>query len=407
MKKKFKLPIYLISILIFSELFFYPVNIRTRVSIGIVVLHFILLVEGGGFYKKLIPLSALAIFTERILYYRLFGHLSFGEAFTEGYPILFYYMVYLSVTALSKFQNRGLSQKIILLFAADTLSNTMELSLRGEITPQNIKYILLVSLTRVVAAFIIYLIYKYRMMIMADDLHQKKYISLNLLVSSLEAELFYLKKSTVDIEDVMQRAHKLYLDSNETARVKEEALEIARDVHEIKKDYMRIISGMERNLSNFKRENSLPLSKLCEIISANTRSYIESVGKEIDFSMVNKLDTSVRDYHKLFIIINNLVINAIEALGKKGWVEVRFRADERYLFVEVEDNGRGISEKNISLLFKAGFTTKYNKETGEMNTGLGLSHVENILETIDGNIKVESILTKGTKFIVTIPLESL
>ncbi|GLI57045.1 sensor histidine kinase GlnK [Propionigenium maris DSM 9537] len=407
MKKKFKLPIYLISILIFSELFFYPVNIRTRVSIGIVVLHFILLVEGGGFYKKLIPLSALAIFTERILYYRLFGHLSFGEAFTEGYPILFYYMVYLSVTALSKFQNRGLSQKIILLFAADTLSNTMELSLRGEITPQNIKYILLVSLTRVVAAFIIYLIYKYRMMIMADDLHQKKYISLNLLVSSLEAELFYLKKSTVDIEDVMQRAHKLYLDSNETARVKEEALEIARDVHEIKKDYMRIISGMERNLSNFKRENSLPLSKLCEIISANTRSYIESVGKEIDFSMVNKLDTSVRDYHKLFIIINNLVINAIEALGKKGWVEVRFRADERSLFVEVEDNGRGISEKNIPLLFKAGFTTKYNKETGEMNTGLGLSHVENILETIDGNIKVESILTKGTKFIVTIPLESL
>lgn len=407
MKKKFKLPIYLISILIFSELFFYPVNIRTRVSIGIVVLHFILLVEGGGFYKKLIPLSALAIFTERILYYRIFGHLSFEEAFTVGYPILFYYMVYLSVTTLSKFQRRGLTEKVILLFAADTLSNTMELSLRGEITTQNIKYILLVSLIRVVAAFAIYLIYKYRMMIMADDLHQKKYISLNLLVSSLEAELFYLKKSTVDIEDVMQRAHKLYLDSNEATRVKEEALEIAKDVHEIKKDYMRIINGMERNLLNFKRENTLPLPKLCEIISANTRSYIESVGKDIDFNMLNKLEISVRDYHRLFIIINNLVINAIEALGKSGWVEVRFKSDEKFLYIEVQDNGKGISEKNIPLLFKPGFTTKYNRETGEMNTGLGLSHVENILETIDGNIKVESILTKGTKFTVTIPLERL
>ncbi len=407
MKKKFKLPIYLISILIFSELFFYPVNIRTRVSIGIVVLHFILLVEGGGFYKKLIPLSALAIFTERILYYRIFGRLSFEEAFTVGYPILFYYMVYLSVTTLSKFQRRGLTEKVILLFAADTLSNTMELSLRGEITTQNIKYILLVSLIRVVAAFAIYLIYKYRMMIMADDLHQKKYISLNLLVSSLEAELFYLKKSTVDIEDVMQRAHKLYLDSNEATRVKEEALEIAKDVHEIKKDYMRIINGMERNLLNFKRENTLPLPKLCEIISANTRSYIESVGKDIDFNMVNKLDISVRDYHRLFIIINNLVINAIEALSKSGWVEVRFKSDEKFLYIEVQDNGKGISEKNIPLLFKPGFTTKYNRETGEMNTGLGLSHVENILETIDGNIKVESILTKGTKFTVTIPLERL
>ncbi len=407
MKKKFKLPIYLISILIFSELFFYPLNIQTRVSIGIVVLHFILLVEGGGFYKKLIALSAVAIFLERIVYYRFFGRLSLEEAFTVGYPILFYYMVYLTITTLAKFQRRSLSQKIMILFIADTLSNTMELSLRGEVSPHNLKYILLVSLTRVIAAFIIYLIYKYRMMIMADDLHQKKYISLNLLVSSLEAELFYLKKSTVDIEDVMQRAHKLYLDSNETTQIKEEALEIARDVHEIKKDYMRIISGMERNLLNFKRENSLPLPKLCDIISANTRSYIESVGKEIDFTMVNKLDLSVRDYHKLFIVINNLVINAIEALNKNGWVEVRFNTDDKHLFIEVEDNGRGISEKNIPLLFKAGFTTKYNMETGEMNTGLGLSHVENILETIDGHIKVESVLTKGTKFLITIPLEKL
>jgi len=407
LKKKFKLPIYLVSILIFSELFFYPLNIQTRVSIGIVVLHFILLVEGGSFYKKLIPLSAITIFLERIVYYRFFSHLSLEEAFTVVYPILFYYMVYLTTTTLAKFQRRNLSQKIMLLFIADTLSNTMELILRGEITPYNIKYILLVSLTRVIAAFVIYLIYKYRMMIMADDLHQKKYISLNLLVSSLEAELFYLKKSTVDIEDVMQRAHKLYLDSNESTQIKDEALEIARDVHEIKKDYMRIISGMERNLLNFKRENSLPLTKLCEIISANTRSYIESVGKEIDFTMINKLTLSVRDYHKLFIIINNLVINAIEALNKNGWVEVRFNTDSKHLFIEVEDNGRGITEKNIPLLFKAGFTTKYNRETGEMNTGLGLSHVENILETIDGNIKVESILTKGTKFLITIPLERL
>jgi len=388
-------------------MFFYPLNIQTRVSIGIVILHFILLVEGGNFYKKLIGLSAITIFLERIIYYRLLGSLSLGEAFTVGYPILFYYLVYLITTTLSKFQRRSLSQKVILLFIADTLSNTVELFLRGEMNPHNIKYILLVSLTRVIAAFVIYLIYKYRMMIMVDELHQKKYISLNLLVSSLEAELFYLKKSTVDIEDVMQRAHKLYLDSKESAQVKEGALEIARDVHEIKKDYMRIISGMERNLLNFKRENSLPLTKLCEIISANTRSYIESIEKEIDFTMINKLDVSMRDYHKLFIIINNLIINAIEALEKNGWVEVRFKKNEEYLLIEVEDNGSGITEKNIPLLFKAGFTTKYNRKTGEMNTGLGLSHVENILETIDGNIKIESIISKGTKFLITIPLEKL
>ena len=205
----------------------------------------------------------------------------------------------------------------------------------------------------------------------------------------------------------MRRAHKLYLTSHGDEQVKEDALGIAREVHEIKKDYMRIISGMERNLLNFTKENSLPMVKLCEIISANTNRYIESSEKDVDLLMKNKLNISVKDYHKLFIIVNNLIINAIEAIEYKGVIEVNFATGDDTLIIKVEDNGKGIAEKNIPMLFKAGFTTKYNKKTGEMNTGLGLSHVENILETLNGSIHVKSIASKGTQFLVEIPLECL
>ena len=329
--------------LIFSQLFFYPLNIQTRVSMGVIVLHFILLVESGSFYKKLIALSSGAIFIERLIYYLFIGNLSLGEGIVKAYPIFLYYIVYLVVVFLFKFEKRNLSQRIILLFSADTVSNLIELSLRGEATIQNTKYIFLVSLIRVAASFIIFLIYRYRMMIMADELHQKKYISLNLLVSSLEAELFYLKKSTGDIAEVMKKAHKLYLTPKIDDRVREDAMGIAREVHEIKKDYMRIINGMEKNLHNFTKENSLPLTKLCEIISANTKSYIEASEKNIDLLIESKLNISIRDYHKLFIIVNNLIVNAFEAIEKRGTVEVDFSTEDDNLIIVVKDDGRGIA----------------------------------------------------------------
>jgi len=407
LEKKYKFPIYILSIIVFSKLFFYPLNIETRFSVGIIVLHFILLVETGNLYKKLVGYSAAFIFLERLLFFTLFEGLSIGAGFIKTYPIIFYYITYIAILIGFKFEKKKTFYRYGIIFLADAFSNIVELILRGELSILSTEYILLVSFIRVSGAFLIYLIYKYRVMIITDEIHQEKYLSLNLMVSSLEAELFYLKKSTGDIEEVMRKAHNLYQNENSDPDVREKCLDIAREVHEIKKDYLRITRGMELDLSSFKKNNSLSLSKLREIIFENTKKYIQVSEKDIDFTVSSVPIMPLNDYHKVFILINNLITNSIDAIEKSGAIKLSFLKTEEDLIIKVSDTGKGIPEKNVKLLFNAGFTTKYNMETGEMNTGLGLSHVKNIVESLKGSISVESNGDSGTLFTAKIPLEML
>lgn len=395
------------SILIFSKMFFYPLNIQTRFSAGVIALHFILLIEGDNLYKKIIPWSAILIFVERTLYFNFFTGSSFLESVLRAYPVLFYYLTYMTLLYLSKFSKRSILQKLGLLLLADTTANVIELIIRDELSLLSIDYTFIASIIRILASSVIYLIYRYRIMIITGEIHQEKYISLNKLVSSLEAELFYLKKSNIDIESVMKRAHSLHTNEDIPNSIRIQFLDIARDVHEIKKDYLRITKGIENNLSTFREGNTLPLEKVGEIISQNTKNYILSTGKDVNFSIDISTRLVLNNYHKIFIIINNLLENAIDAIDEKGVLELNISRLNDNLSITVIDNGKGISDKNQCILFNPGFTTKYNKITGEMNTGLGLSHVKNIIESLSGSITLKSTRGLGTTFYIELPIEKL
>ena len=68
--------------------------------------------------------------------------------------------------------------------------------------------------------------------------------------------------------------------------------------------------------------------------------------------------------------------------------------------IEIEDNGHGISQENKANIFEPFFTTK---AVGS-GTGLGLSISMSIIKEHHGNLICESELGKGTKFILTMPL---
>lgn len=363
--------------------------------------------ERGNLYKKLITYTSIFIFLERLFYFTVFDGFSIGASFYRAYPILFYYITYLFLLYLFKFEEKTTYHKYGIFLITDTTSNIAELIIREDLSVISGEYTLITSFIRVSAAFLIYFIYKYRLTIITDEIHQEKYLSLNLMVSSLESELFYLKKSTTDIEKVMKKAHNLYQLEDLNPYLREQCLDIAREVHEIKKDYLRITKGMELNLSSFMTGNSLPLHKLREIISENTKKYIHSSSKDIDFSMEKAPVLSLNHYNKIFNLINNLLTNSIDAIQESGSIKLSFHKTEINLIITVADSGKGISKKNIPLLFNAGFTTKYDKETGEMNTGLGLSHVKNIVDSLNGDVRVKSDGYSGTIFTITIPLEVL
>ena len=82
---------------------------------------------------------------------------------------------------------------------------------------------------------------------------------------------------------------------------------------------------------------------------------------------------------------NNLIKNAVEAVEKipNPAISINLKTDKSHLFIEVIDNGVGISREMANKIFEPYFTTK-NK-----GTGLGLSIVKKIIEDHNGKIKIE------------------
>lgn len=93
-------------------------------------------------------------------------------------------------------------------------------------------------------------------------------------------------------------------------------------------------------------------------------------------------------------VIENLCKNAIDAMNGQGKIILRVSEQERQVYIEVEDTGKGISKSNYKTVFTPGFTTK------KRGWGLGLSLAKRIVEEYHhGRIYVKhSELNKGTIF---------
>jgi sensor histidine kinase regulating citrate/malate metabolism len=103
----------------------------------------------------------------------------------------------------------------------------------------------------------------------------------------------------------------------------------------------------------------------------------------------------------LTTIIGNLIENAMESVAKSNKnnrnIDLLIQELDEIIKIEVLDTGVGIREEHIRLIFKRGFTTK------EGNTGVGLFLVNEIVNTLNGRIEVESKLNQYTKFSIIIP----
>jgi signal transduction histidine kinase len=102
-------------------------------------------------------------------------------------------------------------------------------------------------------------------------------------------------------------------------------------------------------------------------------------------------------------IISNLVINAsIHAFSKQsGMINISATSEGKYLNLIIEDDGAGISEKNINKIFEPFYTT--NRDNG--GSGLGLNIVYNIVTTqLSGSISCDSKIDYGTTFTITFPI---
>lgn len=106
------------------------------------------------------------------------------------------------------------------------------------------------------------------------------------------------------------------------------------------------------------------------------------------------------DQGELDQVLMNLLVNARDALERGGEIHVRTRSTSTTAEIAVSDTGCGIPAELMDRIFEPYFTTK---PTGR-GTGLGLSTVFAIVESIQGRIEVKSRPGQGTTFTLRLPL---
>lgn len=136
------------------------------------------------------------------------------------------------------------------------------------------------------------------------------------------------------------------------------------------------------------------------------------IGEDIELvTVLGAKHLAFADAGQIEQVILNLVLNARDAMPHGGRllaqtqdVHVAPGSNEQvapgdYIALIVEDTGTGIAKAILPHIFEPFFTTK---EVGA-GTGLGLSTVDGIVRQSEGNIRVESVVGKGTRFTVLLP----
>ncbi len=106
------------------------------------------------------------------------------------------------------------------------------------------------------------------------------------------------------------------------------------------------------------------------------------------------------DRSLLISVLNNLVKNAIQAIpdDRRGNIGIHLFERDAMAVIMVEDNGSGIPEDKQEKVFVPNFTTKNS------GTGLGLAIARNVVKAANGKIYFETVINKGTRFFVELPL---
>ncbi len=104
-------------------------------------------------------------------------------------------------------------------------------------------------------------------------------------------------------------------------------------------------------------------------------------------------------------IIRNIISNSIKFTRENGVVEIKVTRESENLIFKIIDNGVGMNESEVNNLFKLeeGFSKKGTQN--ETGTGIGLIIVKELINKLNGKIKVNSKINIGTEFIIIIPLK--
>lgn len=171
----------------------------------------------------------------------------------------------------------------------------------------------------------------------------------------------------------------------------------------------KMLKGLINNILDFSRfesgnpellEKSTDIHKLINEIRQVYEKII--VGKNLKFNVIckNPIESNIMcDEVRVTQIISNLLSNSVK-FTNEGEITLSYDYLNGKLIIKVSDTGIGIDKEKIDKIFKEYVRVTTNIE----GTGLGLAIVKGLVELMNGEIKVESELKKGSIFTIIIPV---
>jgi CheY-like chemotaxis protein/anti-sigma regulatory factor (Ser/Thr protein kinase) len=147
------------------------------------------------------------------------------------------------------------------------------------------------------------------------------------------------------------------------------------------------------------------LESLCQ----SSLTFVKQQAHQKNIKLSSKIAKGVEDIEvderRIRQVLINLLSNAVKFTPEGGevWVEVEADAESEILRLSVIDTGIGIAPENIDKLFKPFVQLDSSLSRRYAGTGLGLALVRRIVELHGGSISLESDLSKGSRFTVTLP----
>jgi signal transduction histidine kinase len=127
--------------------------------------------------------------------------------------------------------------------------------------------------------------------------------------------------------------------------------------------------------------------------------------KKITFvtDISNAASPAFGDFHKIRQVFRNIMENALKFSPKKGKVLIRGEKRKGYLVYSIRDEGIGIPEGELDLIFDKFYQVKNQRSQKEGGIGLGLAISKNIIELHGGRIWAESGAGEGVTVYFTLP----
>lgn len=180
--------------------------------------------------------------------------------------------------------------------------------------------------------------------------------------------------------------------------------EAGKLIHNIKVASERI-ANLVKSLKSYSRQDNNE-ADMIDVRSGiqDTILILSNRLKYLDLKLhLDELPDTCGKMGELNQVWTNIIVNACDALPKKGKLEISCRFEKPFIKVIISDNGPGIPENIMDKIFEPNFTTK--NQGAEFGLGLGLAISNEIIRQHEGSIDVVNKKEGGAQFEISLPLK--